>query len=242
MSKLTDAIDRLNKSVERLSEIGRPDLTAMRERAERAEHEVADLKVTVASVLDDYHKLYAYTQLCAGQRPAPMEGERTIAVRKFTDEEEMQLRALGRWSETDERDQYPERYHNPWPAAPTAQEWADAALKYHDVQYFEQEVENIPDHWKDAIAHLASAITMCDASVALRHVTHIVNAARAKDAEMAQLQAERDADASLDDEEDRFVRKLWVDTTPPPWYEQGKVLTEINALIAKDVPPEDEEP
>lgn len=132
--------------------------------------------------------------------------------------------------------------HNPWPTAPTPQEWADAALQYHDVQYVKQDAENIPDHWKDAIANLASAITMCDASVALRHVTHIVNAARAKDAEMAQLQAERDADASLDDEEDRFVRKLWVDTTPPPWYEQGKVLTEINALIAKDVPPEDEEP
>lgn len=127
--------------------------------------------------------------------------------------------------------------HNPWPAASTPQEWADAALQHHDVQYFKQKLEHMPDHWKDAIAHLASAITMCDASVALRHVTRIVNAARAKDAEMAQLQA----DAELDDEVDRIMRKLWVDKTPLAWNEQKKVLTEINKLIVKDVPSDDEE-
>ena len=50
------------------------------------------------------------------------------------------------------------------------------------------------------------------------------------------------ARAALAEGEDRFVRKLWEDTSPGPWYEQGKILTEINALIAKRVPPEDEEP
>lgn len=39
------------------------------------------------------------------------------------------------------------------------------------------------DHWKDAVARLASAITSCDGSVALRYVNRIVDAARAKDAE-----------------------------------------------------------
>lgn len=48
-------------------------------------------------------------------------------------------------------------------------------------------------------------------------------------------------DDQLDDEEDRFVQKLWVDQTPPPWYEQAEVLAKINKSIVKDVPSDDEE-
>lgn len=81
-----------------------------------------------------------------------------------------------------------------------------------------------------------------DRSIGGRTLLYTVSHAVVDAVSVMEARSTKDDDAHLDDEEDRFVRKLWVDTTPPPWYEQGKVLTEINALIAKDVPPEDEEP
>ena len=70
------------------------------------------------------------------------------------------------------------------------------------------------NHWSDAIALLASGITMCDESVALRHVTRIVNDARAKDAE-AHAAALNEKDAKIAEHTSLLEKLLGVDPTAP---------------------------